>query len=1117
MSKADAETTPSERAAIAAIFEQAQLSVSNHVKNHTALRKIHRQCAARVEILSLKKNIKKLDGEKEFRNTFQSMFIRILQMKKGVVFADNAIKFVAGYIEFINKGFDEDVETDQNDGDPASRFTTRFVQLLLEGFEAKDKVVRFRIVQSAAETASFLGTIDEDLFSELRGQLIKRLNDKEATIRVQAVSALAKLHVSEDRDDLNGEMSILEMLLDTLAHDPNPEIRRHTLVKIPVNHETINAILDRMTDEDLIVRKLVFANVLKKNWVDKDESGEATIGAAHPKALTISQRRRIVKIGLGDREHTVNSAAAALIDSWLELDEVKSEETDGSIAEAEKKKVLRMLELFDVAEERYAEKSSEKYAEHAVLSLFATRPALFNEIKFEGEYWDNLTLEKAFLARVFVQHCEERKDYDRLEDAMPVVTYISFRIETEYNNLVEDYTEMEREDISDDEYNRRDDNKLSKESILSELLKMAVHLDYADELGRRKFFRVIREMLRAGVLPEDLMTRCLEVLRELAGDERDLIRILVETIGELRENAYGEQEVVAQGPASVNDDEDTSFQEPDTPAARPRTREHMDPSQIAAVDQTDITCLALCIESLKLVNSSFQENSTLDAVTKELIFPSVRRPEPQFMERGLRALGLCCLIDPGLALKSMDFLKRTAAISQSSIKLVALQSLFDILMKHELHIRNNPAINVQTFTEFFVNETLNEQDPRIQAMLCLGVSKLILSGMIIENYALENLVKVYLSPLTSENLELRQCLSFFFPVYSYSSFDNQKTMCEIFITIFLDACEDRKQFKDSDDEALHYVSSTQLGEMFIDWTDPIRLKEAAERAGKKDEAPVDDTAHLAMAEKMVRVLFEKDLKVKIEKEDKKALCQMLNKLHIPDVVDDHRIRALKYLMDNLTRLRPLRDAVSRNAFTKFDNMISKKFEKQLEGFSEEEFRKLEELNDLFDFVDSMISLEEDEIPEAPILRRNPKRRSYSMASGTSESRANSPSLITGTSRSRAKRPRLSTTSNDDEATEEDPPSNPRPAPTRSLPKRQAAVKKPPQVIVISSDSEEETEIPPKPKKNPMTRYREFIKAEQDEAVLSIGPSSVGEVTFDSIMDSDPDSEDEVNDLLAEDN
>jgi condensin complex subunit 3 len=57
----------------------------------------------------------------------------------------------------------------------------------------------------------------------------------------------------------------------------------------------------------------------------------------------------------------------------------------------------------------------------------------------------------------------------------------------------------------------------------------------------------------------------------------------------------------------------------------------------------------------------------------------------------------------------------------------------------------------------------------------------------------------------------------------------------------------------------------------------------------------------------------------------------------------------------------LRDATAKNAFTKFDNAITKKYEKQLENFNEEEYRKLEYLKDMFEFLDDIISEEEEEI------------------------------------------------------------------------------------------------------------------------------------------------------------
>jgi len=49
-------------------------------------------------------------------------------------------------------------------------------------------------------------------------------------------------------------------------------------------------------------------------------------------------------------------------------------------------------------------------------------------------------------------------------------------------------------------------------------------------------------------LPEDVTAKCLEVLRKLARDERDLIRMVVETIGELRDGAYGELDEAAEHP-----------------------------------------------------------------------------------------------------------------------------------------------------------------------------------------------------------------------------------------------------------------------------------------------------------------------------------------------------------------------------------------------------------------------------------------------------------------------------------------------------------------------------------------------------------------------------------------
>jgi hypothetical protein len=72
------------------------------------------------------------------------------------------------------------------------------------------------------------------------------------------------------------------------------------------------------------------------------------------------------------------------------------------------------------------------------------------------------------------------------------------------------------------------------------------------------------------------------------------------------------------------------------------------------------------------------------------------------------------------------------------------------------------------------------------------------------------------------------------------------------------------------------------------------------------------------------------------------------------------------LLTNVGSVGPPREAVAKNALAKFDATISNKYSAQLEGFSEEDYRKLEYLNDLFEFLDDIIPEEEPE-PEVPQL------------------------------------------------------------------------------------------------------------------------------------------------------
>lgn len=87
-----------------------------------------------------------------------------------------------------------------------------------------------------------------------------------------------------------------------------------------------------------------------------------------------------------------------------------------------------------------------------------------------------------------------RKDNERLEHALPVVTALAFRIQDAYNDLLKELQGEEEEllflgSIPEE----REEARMEREFIIGEVLRLAVNLDYADEIGRRKMFQLVRE------------------------------------------------------------------------------------------------------------------------------------------------------------------------------------------------------------------------------------------------------------------------------------------------------------------------------------------------------------------------------------------------------------------------------------------------------------------------------------------------------------------------------------------------------------------------------------------------------------------------------------------------
>ncbi|KAG2136706.1 nuclear condensing complex subunit [Suillus clintonianus] len=1071
-------------ASIPKIFDQVQNSTANHQKNIVALHKLHLDAASFTEPIHDGRSIK-LTGERVFEEKFKDILCRSAAVKKGTSQGDRIVKFVGAYTKYINERAAEVKKEDDDDDDDttASRFVEKVLAFLLMGFEAKDKVARYRCVHFLAEMVAHLGEISEKLYTELRTALFERVHDKETFVRVQAVIALSKLCGSEDPSDVeDGEPTALQVLLETLSCDPAADVRRAALLNIPLSEATLEAVLARTRDTDTIMRKLVYSAILVQHCF---VSNSSEMGLVHPRVLTISQREIIIRNGLGDREPAVRQAAALLLSKWVDVarGDVKNEENKTA-----KDDVLALLSLFDLTESTVAE--------DALLSVLDRRHDISDHLEFKDDYWANLTPERAFFVRVFTRK--------KLDASLPVVTALAYHIQAAYNAYQEDLEVAEQERVIRGEPTEEEEEaRIDKEFVIGEMLKVAVNLDYADEIGRRKMFQLVRDMISQEALPESLVARCLDVLRILSPNERDLIRVVVEVVHELRD--VGDEEEALKEPA---DDGETNCGETPTLSRTapkgPKPSEDMSPEERIRMDAIDLRCLSLCIGMLERVNGTFEENSTLEGILGELIIPAVKRKELALREKGLICLGLCCLIARRMALNSFQLFLGQIQTAPEVLKIRVLQIVFDILMVHEHDFLSKEGGASERIVEFFLHVLANEESDKVQALLCIGLAKLVLAGMICDDQVLKSLVAAYLAPDTIDNQEVRQCLSYFFPVFCYSSAVNQRRMQRLFIQLFETLAPETRKVDENQD----MVSPAQIAAMLVDWTDP-------QKAIEVQDQPTDETIHIDLASDIARALFDD----RMIKEDKKVLYQVLGRLYLPDKVDDDKIRTLKLLLHNLNSRRPIRDTAAKNALAKFDAAISKRYSEQLESFNEEDYRQLEYLKDLFEFLDDIVPLDDGEEIDIPRTRAR-KRRSESIVTDSTDSIIPDESVASAASSShpkgkgrgkQTKRRRVSGSDDSDDDISDD---HVTPAATRTLPKRAASVKKPQVVHVIEDDDDEEEEEESTPP--PVSHHRRGSKP-ASKAKSDIQVASAGNNTLDSIMDSeeDEDEEDEVaNDILA---
>ncbi|KAF2816630.1 uncharacterized protein BDZ99DRAFT_505983 [Mytilinidion resinicola] len=937
------------RTQICGIFAETQRNTATQRKLIINLRKIQEACC--YEPTSTKKNQKQEDFEEsDFNEEVGRCAIRVLTVKKSEPVGDRIVRFLGLFLKHASEKVQpEDVDTtDALPETPASRLTSHILSILLPLLTVRDKTVRFRVTQIIAHIVNTLDSIDDELFQLVRLGLLKRLRDKEANIRVQAVIGLGRLadggEADEDDEDSDDEVAggILEKLLDVLQNDPSAEVRRSLLLNLPFTPGTLPYLLERARDLDAATRRALYSRLLP--------------ALGDFRHLSLTHREKLLRWGLRDRDENVRKATARLFrERWIEdcaISQKAAEEEappQGQVSAPRFEALLELLERIDVVNSGV----EGGIAFEAMKELWDGRPDYVDFITFDDDFWNDLTPESAFVARTFNDYCREaegNKLQDMVEDKMPVVTAFAFFVQKHLNVLIDDVRKVALQDQDDAD---AEEDTVQQEFCVEQLLHIAMTLDYTDEVGRRQMFSIMRGALALAELPEECTKLVVDVLRTVCGvnaaGEREFCDIVLEAVAEVHDTILGED--------PTQEDADESFHSARselsdelTPTKAKKNQKRGKDEDSSEIDEekaireimVNMKCLHIAQCMLQNVQCDLEENNILVTMLNNLVVPAVRSNEAPIRERGLLCLGLCCLLSKNLASENMTLFLHCFTKGHDTLQIIAVQILTDTLITHpsllapplaaqDASTHDPSPINplLKPLTKTFLR-ALASPSPSLPLTACLAVAKLLLLGLLPAASSMEILKALtiaYFNPETAENPALRQALTYFLPVFCHSRLSNAALMSQIAVSVIGKLVVMREEAEEEEEEM---VGWTVVAGMIAEWTDgrkvvggELCIKDPGER---KDGA---EEPHVLLATE----ILERALGAGCNKDERKPLLTLLSKLNIPSTnspdskyqaVSQEAFQTLHSLVAEAVETKLAIDATTRNALTKLDTALSKR-------------------------------------------------------------------------------------------------------------------------------------------------------------------------------------------------
>ncbi|KAK1750709.1 condensin subunit-like protein [Echria macrotheca] len=908
---------------IAGVFREAQRTTASHRKLAVTLRKVQEACC--YEPTSKKKSTATAVGdfdENDFNVEFLRCVLRVMPVKKSEAVGEKAIRFIGLFLRHaVDKDnevlgeVDEDASTMPET--PTTRLTAFLIDHVLPLLTAKDKFVRYRATQLISHIINSLDAIDDDLFQKLRQCLLKRIRDKEAMVRVQAVLGLGRLagneaEAKDDSDDSaydGASVSLLDKLLEVLQNDPSADVRRSLLVNLPILPNTLPFLLERARDQDAPTRRAVYSRLLP--------------ALGDFRHLSLSMREKLLRWGLRDRDENVRKAAGRLFrERWIEDcagTPPPAENGQAEVSPPNLEALLELLERIDVVNSGV----ENGVALEAMKGFWEGRPDYREFITFNDEFWETLSAESVFVARSFNDFCrsEGGGKYEALvEEKLPEVTKVAFYLERYVKVLIDAIRRIDEQETEEEE----EEDTVEQEFIVEQLLHIALTLDYSDEVGRRKMFALLRQTLSIPELPDEITKLTVEVLRDLsapdAAGEKEFCSIVLEAVADVHDT------IVDDVPA----EDDESFHSArsevsgDTTPTKKRGRSPELSEEEAAKKaikelMINMKCLHIVQCMLTNVAGNLQQNDHLVSMLNNLVVPAVRSHEAPVRERGLVCLGLCSLLDRSLAEENLTLFMHFFSKGHTALQITALQILTDILNVHGAQLLSSNPTLLKVYVKALRS---GAKAPEVQAAATVAVSKLLLGRVISDHDVaaelLKTLVVAYFEPASSGNQSVRQALNYFLPVFCYSRAENQDLMRAVALDALHTLYNVREGLDDDDaDVEDEMVSLSTIGACLVDWTDPRKCFSPG-FDGEGEKKNVNGDVHLEFA----RDVLDR-LDGNASKEEKKILAALLGKLYISPASSEDKIRSVYHEVCLAVDAQILSDAAGRNALYKIHVSLGK--------------------------------------------------------------------------------------------------------------------------------------------------------------------------------------------------